>query len=260
MIAVQSTHGPIAVSIPSSTHPRFIQFEQSLEGLMVPGRSMVARMSSGATSRNKNEEVRLVLNGDKKKKIEPRGDITHFFFQDDDHDFDQDLVLRLLEHGVPIVAAVTSYRMPPFAPVIYKDERIVRTLKDGRLVKHGVSYSWAELDTLRGLQPVFAVSGAGMLVAREVFETLDDPWFECGQYDPEEMGEDLYFYEKCRNAGYPIYVDLDTVQGHCGNVAFWPTRLDDGSWTIAVRFHSGDQIVLGRSDRRKIETASKVEG
>jgi len=246
MIGVKTEFGPVAVCVPSSTIPRYMQFELSIEGIRVPADSFISRMMSGSPAANKNSGIRAVLYGNEEKKIEPRPDITHFFFQDDDQHFDPNHVLQLLQRRVPVVASLTCSRFPPFPPIVFKGEKI---LPNG--ARRGDGMSWEEIDGLKGLQPVFAIAGAGVLVERRVIEAIPDPWFELGKMDPEQMAEDLYFYEKVRNAGFPIYADFDTVMGHCFTGAAWPTIGPDGRWTIKIVFENGDSIRLGRSDPPK---------
>ena len=56
-----------------------------------------------------------------------------------------------------------------------------------------------------------------MLIAREVFETLEEPWFNYeypgGDFTP---GTDMSFSAKCREAGIRLWVDGSTTSPHLG--------------------------------------------
>lgn len=241
MISVKSDHNPVCICIPSSTMTRYLLFELSLEGLFVPANSDLYRIRSSSPARNRNEAVRQSWK---------RKEITHFFFVDDDQHFGQELLMQLLAHKVPFVSAITCFSSPPFTPVIYKGER---TLPNGN--KQVENYTWRDLDTLKGLQPIFAIGGAGMLVEKSVFEKIADPWFELGQTNSEECAEDIYFCSKLRDAGIPLYVDIDAIMGHFNNVAVWPVRDDKGQWTIELLWENGERVRLGRNDRPAVVRA-----
>jgi len=232
MQVVESAYKPVAVCIPSGGMTRYLLFETSLEGLCVPDKTCIYRIASASPAKNRNDAVRLA-----------GPEVSHFFFMDDDHHFDMDLVLRLLRWNVPVVGALVSFSKPPFHPVLFKGE----THENGR--KQFISIPWSELDGRLGLYPVFAAAGAGILVRRDVFEKIPDPWFALGRYTADECAEDMYFYEQCRNAGFPIYVDLDSPVGHFAPVAAWPVRREDGKWTIELMWETGKRLRLGRSDQ-----------
>ena len=54
------------------------------------------------------------------------------------------------------------------------------------------------------------------LVKTEVFKTLSWPWFKWVDYEDRHgtLSEDLYFCEKCKNAGIPVYSDIRVKCGH----------------------------------------------
>jgi len=260
MQVVQSQYGPVCVAIPSATLTRYVLFETSLEGLYCPQGSQMFRIQSASAAKNRNDAIRLSdrVNVGASSENPPcikcgrldrhQADcpmrVTHYFFMDDDHHFDVELLMRLLNHALPIVCCLTAFSKPPFIPVLYKGDALV----DGKT--KFINIPWQELDGRTGLYPVFAAAGAGILVERGVLEKIPDPWFELGHYDSEQCGEDMYFYEKVRNLGIPIYVDLDAAIGHFAHVAAWPHRLPDGRWTIMLVWENGQRTVLGRGDSK----------
>jgi len=53
------------------------------------------------------------------------------------------------------------------------------------------------------------------LAHRDVFEAIEPPWF---RYHEDRgvgnSGEDFYFCEKVREAGFPLYIDRSVIAGH----------------------------------------------
>lgn len=283
MIAYTDQFPGVTIVVPSSTLARFIVFELSIEALLVTSGSTLSRAMSANIALNCNEAVRLYPNS------------AYYWFIDDDHQFDQFTLLRLMAHDVPLVVPVTCLKDPPFLPVLYKEEKIngvfehydgdiretireildpdgaVRTTEGAvervkmliergpkrRPTKQFVPYSWHELDKLTGLLEVFACGRSGMLIRRDVFETMPDPWFELGKTNPEYAGEDMHFCEKLRAAGIPIKADLDLTFGHVGPVAAWPTRQADGRWLVRLTWANGQSIMVNRPGAAPIQVPAR---
>jgi len=232
MISTTNEYGPVTIVVPSGSMCRYVEFELDMEGLNVPWKSRLGRARGSSPAKNRNEPVRL-------------SKTPYYLFADDDQRVTEDLVLKLIKHDKPVVAALISTKMPPFVPIVFKGEV---KLKDGR--RQFEPYNWRALDGKKGLfGPVWAATGGVFLVKREVFEKIPDPWFQLGQLgNPEECQEDLYFYEQCRKYEIPVYVDLDTRSGHISPVAIWPTQMPDGTWLIRLEFENGESVLMGRSD------------
>jgi hypothetical protein len=230
---------PVKVLIVITTSvPRYLMFEISLEALLAPRGSGIIRIGGANLVQNLN----LTLEQAKTVPWE------RVWYIDDDHQFDNDVLLRLLQHDVDIVASTTLIKHPPFMPVFYKAKR---QNSKGRWVY--TRYTWQELKGRSGLLPVVAVGRSGMLIKRSVFETLSHPaaeviWEEVwrqGQINPYgQIGEDLDFCNRVQELSIPIHVDLDTTIGHIDPVAAWPYRKPDGTWTIALQWGSGNPITL----------------
>lgn len=231
MITVADAKEAVTVVIPSGTVCRYLSFEMDMHGLHVPGHSTMARASGSSPAKNRNEAIRLSYT-------------PWYFFCDDDQKVDPDLIFSLMKHDKPVVAAHVVTKEPVFMPLIFKGERV---FKNGR--RQWQPYTWQDIDGKRGLfGPVHAANGGVFLVKREVFDTIPDPWFQMGQYHPEECNEDLFFYEQCRKHEIPIYVDLDTRAGHISPWAAWPLQLPDGMWTVELRASNGEHVLMGRAD------------
>jgi len=65
-----------------------------------------------------------------------------------------------------------------------------------------------------GLVEVDAVGAGSILYDMEVFKNIEPPWFEFHLEEGPPIGEDIFFCDKLRAAGYKIYVDCDIKVGH----------------------------------------------
>lgn len=151
------------------------------------------------------------------------------FMVDDDQVFRGDVVERLLSWEQPIVSALILQRGAPFLPTAYA------THEDGK---------FNPLD-LRSVQPgLVAVAGLGtgaLLVRADVFRQLDDgrPWFVYS----ENYGEDLYFSDRCAEAGIQMLVDTGCAVGHLLPAAIVPAwRGND--WAIGIQLADGTSTLI----------------
>lgn len=143
----------------------------------------------------------------------------------DDHAFEPDIVARLLEHDVDIVAPHCLKRYPPWEPVLYDRE--------------GDMYVHPQLPE-SGLTEVHAAGSAGMLIKRRVLETVEAPWFE-------GRNEDIGFCEKARAAGFDIYCDPEILLGHITLATVQPTWAD-GQWHPEMVHDGNVQVRYNRSN------------
>jgi hypothetical protein len=143
----------------------------------------------------------------------------------DDHRFSPELLLRLLDHNLPLVAPLVCLRSRGYRPSLFHEPR------------PGIfeSYTWPELTGKTGLLAVDTFGGPCAVIRREVLETVGNPFFECmpGEHVVQPQ-EDLYTFSKCRRAGFQPYVDLDVMIGHCVPAVLYPLRLEDGQYGVRV--------------------------
>lgn len=127
---------------------------------------------------------------------------------DSDHRFPKDALLRLLEHGKPIVATNYPTRRPPILPVAEDTER-------GRLFTDAES---------GGLVDVSHAGMGLMLVEALVYRTIPEPWFALGysKAEGEYVGEDVFFCRRAKEAGFSTVVDQDVSRDvkHVGEMEF----------------------------------------
>lgn len=146
------------------------------------------------------------------------------FMIDDDQAFRQDVVTQLLSHGHPVVSALILQRADPFLPTAYA------THVDGK-------FSPLDLQSIRpGLVKVAGVGTGALLVRAEVFKQLDDgrPWF----LYTEEYGEDLYFSNRCEEAGIQMLVDTGCPVGHLIPAAVTPAWVGH-EWKLGIQLADG---------------------
>lgn len=137
---------------------------------------------------------------------------TDLVFIDSDLTFDDDAILKLLEHDRDIVAGVYPYK---------KDEKDFPVTLD-------FSRNNNCKDEETGLAYATRVPTGLMRIQRRVFDKLNVEEDErgIGQYfktgmviegDPNWWGEDTYFCRKCVEAGIGIFVNPYINFGHIGN-------------------------------------------
>jgi hypothetical protein len=137
---------------------------------------------------------------------------THVLFIDSDMRFPQDMIERLLQHDLDIVATNCARRRMPTGPTaqIYKENG-----------ERELVYTMPETT---GLQEVGSVGMGVMLIKANVFAKLAEPWFETPwRHDKRGyIGEDVFFCKKAREAGFKIWIDHDVSKeiGHIGTFEF----------------------------------------
>lgn len=212
MIPVESRHPPGVVGLPCGELARYSLFTAAMLGLHVPAGTTLAMACGYDTSYNSNDCIQMMLRDPAAQWI---------WLMDDDHRFEPDTLLRLLDHDVDVVVPLYCYRQPPCGPVAYKDVTDAFTF---------TPYSWEDLEGKAGLLPVVAAGKGGLLVRRRALEAIPAPWFE----RQGVLGEDLHFFAKCHLAGFRPCVDLDTPLRHLTTVDILPRRDAQGRWCAGV--------------------------
>lgn len=131
-------------------------------------------------------------------------------FLDSDMTFPADLLTRLLSHDKPVVGCDASQKRAPFETVIAG--------MDGKKLDHA---GRAPLDP-----PLVEVKGAScacQLVDMAVLRKLPEPPFMVTWNGKSFLGEDYYFSNAIRKAGFKIYVDMPLSKkiGHIGMKTFF---------------------------------------
>ena len=151
-------------------------------------------------------------------------------FLDDDHSFPPTLLLQLLAHEQPIVSSLYLRRTNPFLPIAYES-------KDDAGLYMPIDLTDAPSE---GLRKIVAAGSGGMLIRSEVFHAIEPPWF----LHTDEQSEDLFFCDRAREAGFPLYVDLSARLGHIAPLNFVPVHVEDEGWKASIVVSPTLSIVL----------------
>lgn len=135
-------------------------------------------------------------------------DCDYLFMVDDDMICPPDLLFKLMEHDVDIVAPLAFQRRPPYYPVIYKqredyDPKYKQRYHVNEIVKDYPKDTLVECD---------AVGFGAVLIKTEVLKGLVSPKF----MSTSPSGEDILFCYNARNAGFRVYCDTKTKIEHLG--------------------------------------------
>lgn len=195
---------PGCIAVTCSDLGRYSAFSEALARLKKPEGTKIYFAKGSDREVGRNKLVRAMLDA---------GD-EWLLFLDDDSVFAPDLLERLLAHDVDIVGALYLRRDMPFSAIAYED-----VLEDGRFVPLNVKKHPQD-----AMVEVRAVGTGGMLIRRNVFETMGDPWFR----RDEPHTEDMIFCVEC---GFPVHVDLGAKIGHMTTTTIWPTEAR-GQWAV----------------------------
>jgi hypothetical protein len=134
---------------------------------------------------------------------------THVMFIDSDMTFSASCVTALLEQDEEIVGAAYSKRVPPFITTAWYSidnwDTWVRT---------------NEVDEM--LVQVDCMALGFCLIRVDVFDRIEQPWFQLGFYNGQYTGEDIEFFRKVKEANIPVWLDIEVTKalGHLGTHAF----------------------------------------
>lgn len=198
LVVIARIHGANVLPGFFQSYEQLVEFSRGKGIQLLP--AVVERLH---VDRARNEVVEMLLHPEKPRPpLYPEGvnpiykQATHIFFVDDDMLFPPSALVQLLAHDLPIVGGLYYGRSAPHLPIAYRkvfDNQWVATTK-----------------FCPGLQEVDAIGAGCLLIKREVFEKLSRPWFEFS----DRMGEDMWFCERAREAGYPIVLDADVKARH----------------------------------------------
>ncbi len=152
------------------------------------------------------------------------------WFIDDDHAFQEDILVKLLSHGVDIVTPLCLRRNQPFLPVPCVDDDFM----DLNL------YGESELVEVQH------AGSSGMLIRRRVLDALEPPWFELAhEPDGRPVSEDVNFCRRAVEAGFKIHVDTGVRLGHITTAVVWPTwSEEEGRWLTGFTVADGAQLAI----------------
>ena len=136
---------------------------------------------------------------------------THLLMLDLDHVHPRDIVQRLarwplMNPDIQVVGGLNYRRSEPYEPCCF----FINEKGDGV----NAPAEWSP-----GLLKVDYIGTGSILIAREVFEKIEPPWFKNlygieANWADEWPGEDIGFSDACRAAGIGMYVDTTTTSPH----------------------------------------------
>ena len=222
-----SKHPPGTIGIYSDHIARFVDFSVSIRALEVPEGSVFSWSRGVYLAYNTNQFIRE-LDGD------------WLFLMDDDHRFEPDILMKLLDHKLDVVVALTSKKFPPYQPVLYEEQEVVRG--NGHLTMGSAGKVPLDLDGLSGLVEVTACGKPGMLIRKHVLDAMSDPW--CEYKDSEQGAEDFDLCNKIRAAGFKIFADLELPLAHMAAYAVTKVRDPNGKWGSMLSLGSDSGVFL----------------
>jgi len=130
----------------------------------------------------------------------------YLIMMDTDQTYPSDTLIKLLSHGKDICGTRVHSRWFPFSPIMYRGEL-------------GQYQYIPEKEMFSGdLVGVDATGTGCLLIKMAVFDELDYPWFQCIMHKERPVGEDIYFCNKSKEAGFEIFVDTSIKVGHLAKI------------------------------------------
>jgi hypothetical protein len=150
----------------------------------------------------------------------------YVLFCDTDMTFPDDALLRLLAADQPIVGC-NYVRRGDARPI-------------GAKVGQSAEEEWERFGAASGVERA-AYLGLGLaLISAAIFDRLERPWFRTtiGDDGVVTLGEDGYFFDACRRAGVPVFVEND-LSRDVGHIAERELKLEVRNNADTIRPASG---------------------
>jgi len=122
-------------------------------------------------------------------------------FIDSDMRFPHDIIDIMLSREVPIVGVNATTRRKPVTPTA----KLLTKIQD----KDQVVYKWENIDSRgkQGIEKITAVGFGAVMIRKEVFKEVPQPWFDAGWWPTGVCGEDVHFCVKVGDNGFHTWVD-----------------------------------------------------
>lgn len=212
MQGVPSKHPPGAVCLITGDLTRYAIAMQSVMGLKVPPGTHMPWNMGMLVARSLNGAFQTMMSTPSLQWVWVMGD---------DHTFDPDVVLKLLDREVDAVAPLCLNRLPPMDPTIVDHGR--ERMKYLEELPHSGLYTLAEDETC---------GDAGLLLRRKVLEAIPAPWYD-HRISGAVASEDQAFVQRIKDAGFKVHIDLDVKIGHIGHAVFEPEWVGD-HWEVRM--------------------------
>jgi len=172
--------------------------------------------------------------------VQARKSNADYLVMVDDDVVPTERILRLPEHGVPVVSGcVPAWRFGKLFWCIFD------------LDEDGTYRSVTDFTEDHSLQQVYSVGGALLCIRRDVFcDEREDPLFIFNRNPDGTVahfgGEDCHFCQKIHRMGYPIFADPGMVGEHQARTELVRTLIENGDSDS----HSGLITVVGYDTRQ----------
>jgi hypothetical protein len=220
-------NAPGTICLPTAEIGRFTLFTVCLASTQQPLDSNLGISASASVVENMNEIIR---------GLRPQDEWVWII--GDDHTWQPDCLLRLLRildanPDIDILVPLVTKRNPPWHLVVFKNAGH-DPIRD---VPQWQPIPWEDVPE-SGTFEIDAAGSAGMLVRRQVLDTMGEPWFHStnGTY----LNEDVVFCQKATKLGFSIHATADVVMGHIGIFNVRPMQRD-GRWGAMTEFSSPEE-------------------
>lgn len=153
-------------------------------------------------------------------------DFTHLLMLDADHKHPARIIQRLarwviMKPEIKIVGGLNFRRGEPYDPCAYV------------LGEDNTYYAPREWE--KGLLEVDRIGTGSLMVHRDVFEAIREPWFYhdgSGEFSDGWFSEDIVFCKKAKDAGFRIFCDTSTISPHLIS-----GFVDDNTYKVFIEEH-----------------------
>lgn len=211
----------ILVGLSTGEHVRNANFIPSFMSLQRPENSLTITVHGQSPASARNAIIKQGL----------ENDCTHIFFMDDDMIFPPDTLTKLLVHDKYIISALYLLRSFPHRPAFFD-----KAYENGKC-----RFTFLEKGMNGLIKGVNCGLGA-VLISTKIFEKLDEPYVRLGEIEKDGWCDDVGFFNRCRQAGFDIWCDLNAPVGHMNSVTMWP-EIHNGEWFTNYKHPNGNVLI-----------------
>lgn len=200
----------VLIGVPTGREVRRPEFYDYFNMIQRPPKTLCEFVHGPSIAHNRNILIKSAIeNG-----------CSHIFMLDDDTTCNPDIIFQLLKHDKDVVTAVQLGKSFPHRPYLFTE--ITSDFK----FKH---YKLNDID--EGLIPIKGSGFGAILIKTEVFKQLEEPWIRYNPHMPDQLGEDLYFFERLDRLGIKVFCDLECIVEHFAHAKIRPVRTEKG-WHV----------------------------
>lgn len=199
----------ILIGIPTGPETRRPEFYDYFNMIQRPPGTLCEFVHGPSIAHNRNIIIKSAI----------KHNCSHVFMLDDDTTCNPDVIFQLLKHDKDIVMALQLGKSFPHRPYLF-DEIF------GHIFRY---YKLNDYD--KGLIPIKGSGFGAILIKMDVFRHLEEPWIRYNPHIPDQLGEDLFFFDRLRDTSVGIYCDLDCITTHYAHVGIRCVKTDKG-WNV----------------------------